>query len=345
VFASALGAAALLAMIGAAALPAWLLVALASALGFVTPPVGACLRALLPATFLVVVAMLLGTEIESLAGLALAVLLIMGLATQMLAWRDEFCELLAAEGRYVVRFDNRDIGLSTHMDQAPMPDFLALAGGDTSSATYTLADMADDTVGLLDVLEIERARLVGASMGGMIAQTVAIRYPDRVHTLTSIMSTPAPHIGSPTPAAQAALMLPPAGSREEAVQRTLRVYRTIGSPGYPLDEQELADLARRAYDRSHDPLSAARQLAAIYASGDRTGALAALRVPALVLHGEDDPLVGLDGGKATAAAITGAQLVTYPGMGHDLPRALWPEFITEIAALTERSGDGEGAGT
>jgi pimeloyl-ACP methyl ester carboxylesterase len=262
------------------------------------------------------------------------VLLIMGLATQMLAWRDEFCRLLAAEGRYVVRFDNRDTGLSTHHDQAPVPNLRAVAAGDTSTATYTLADMADDTAGLLGALEIESAHLVGASMGGMIAQTVAIRYPERVRSLTSIMSTPGPHVGRATPAASAALMLPPAENRDDAVRRTLSVYRVIGSPGYPLDEQEIADLARRSYDRAHDPLSAVRQLAAIYASGDRTGALGALRVPALVLHGEDDPLVGLDGGRATAAAIAGARLITYPGMGHDLPRALWPEFIAEIAALT-----------
>ncbi|WP_068269387.1 alpha/beta fold hydrolase [Aldersonia kunmingensis] len=265
------------------------------------------------------------------------VLLIMGLATQMLAWREEFCQLLVAEGRYVIRFDNRDVGLSTHHDQAPVPNLRAVAAGDTSSATYTLEDMADDTVGLLDVLEIERAHVVGVSMGGMIAQTVAIRHPERVRSLTSIMSTPGTRVGRATPEASAALMLPPAGNRDEAVQRTLAVYRAIGSPGYPANEEELADLARRSYDRAHDPLSAVRHLAAIYASGDRTAALASVRIPALVLHGEDDPLVGLDGGQATAAAIAGARLVTYPGMGHDLPPALWPELIAEIGALTEQS--------
>lgn len=258
----------------------------------------------------------------------------MGLGTQMLAWREKFCAQLAGERLHVTRFDNRDVGLSTHLHDAPVPDVPAALAGDLSSAAYRLDDMAADTVGLLDALEIQRAHLVGASMGGMIAQTVAIKYPERVCSLTSIMSTTgARGVGAATAQAQAALQAPPAASREEAVQRALAVFRVIGSPGYPLDESALADTVCRSYDRANDPLGVARQIVAILASGDRTQGLRGLRVPALVVHGEDDPLVAPDGGKATAAAIPGAELLTTPGMGHDLPRALWRTIIDAITRL------------
>ncbi|MDN5857172.1 MAG: alpha/beta fold hydrolase [Pseudonocardia sp.] len=262
-------------------------------------------------------------------------LLIMGLGTQMLAWREQFCELLVDEGHHVIRFDNRDIGLSTHLHEAPMPDLAAVLTGDTSAAPYRLDDMAADTAGLLDALGIPSAHIVGASMGGMIAQALAIGHPDRVRSLTSIMSTTgAPGVGAATPKAQAALLAPPATTREEAVQRAIGAFRVIGSPGFPMDEESLADTVGRSYDRGYDPQGVTRQLLAVMASGDRTPALRTLAVPTLVVHGEDDPLVGLDGGKATAAAIPGAELLTFPGMGHDLPRQLWRPIVDAITRLT-----------
>jgi pimeloyl-ACP methyl ester carboxylesterase len=263
-----------------------------------------------------------------------ALLLIMGLAAQMLAWPDEFCTALADTGRYVIRFDNRDIGLSTHFDQVPPPNILKLMQGDTSDATYRIDDMADDAAGLLTALGIERAHIVGASMGGMIAQAFAIRYPERTLSLTSIMSTPGPDVGPPTREAQAALMVPPANTREEAGARSVEIFRIIGSPGYPMDEEHVADVARRSFDRRSDPAGVMRQLAAVGASGDRTAALQEVTVPALVIHGADDPLVTVAGGKATAAALSGSRLLVLPGMGHDLPRDLWPVIVEAIAALS-----------
>ena len=260
------------------------------------------------------------------------VLLVMGLGTQMLAWPDEFCGQLADRGLHVVRFDNRDVGLSTHLHDAPTPNLAAAMAGDYSTAAYRLDDMAADTIGLLDALGIDAAHLVGASMGGMIAQTVAIRHPGRVRSLTSIMSTPGPAAGAPSPAARSALFMPPPRNRDEAAEAALRVFRIIGSPGYRRDEDALAELARRSFDRAHDPLGVSRQMVAILASGDRTAALSDVRVPTLVIHGTDDPLIGFDGGQATADAIPGATLLAFPGMGHDLPRPLWHPIID---ALTE----------
>ena len=264
-------------------------------------------------------------------------LLVMGLATQMLAWHEEFCGALVDLGFHVVRYDNRDIGLSTHLHDAPPPDVMAALGGDTSSASYTLDDLADDAVALLDHLGIDRAHVVGASMGGMIAQTVAIRHPARVASLTSIMSTPSPAIGSPTQEALAVLFAPPATSREEAVARARSTYEVIGSPGYPLDVAWLETISGEAYDRAYDPLGVARQLLAIHASGDRTEALRALSVPTLVVHGDADPLVQVAGGHATAAAVPDAELVVLEGMGHNLPRELWPQITESIAKVADRA--------
>lgn len=259
--------------------------------------------------------------------------LVMGLATQMLGWPDEFCEALADSGFHVVRFDNRDIGLSTHLDEAGTPDLSPLfAGQPITTAPYSLADMADDTIRLVDAIGLGRVHLVGASMGGMIAQEVALRHPERLLSLTSIMSTTSPNVGPPTPAASAALFIPPATTESEAAERAIAVYRVIGSPGHPLDEVALSARAQESFRRANDPAGVARQLAAIHASGDRTERLRRLGVPTLVLHGEDDPLVQVDGGRATAAAVPGARLVTWPGMGHDLPRGIWPDVIGEITA-------------
>jgi pimeloyl-ACP methyl ester carboxylesterase len=270
-----------------------------------------------------------------------AILLVMGIGAQMVGWHEDFCEALAV-AHHVVRFDNRDVGESQWLEGNP--DLAACAAGDTSSAPYSLEDMADDAIALLDALGIGPAHVVGASMGGMIAQTLAIRHPERVLSLTSIMSTTGePGIARPTEAAVQILLSPPARTREEAMERAVAARRVIGSPGFPRDEQEIRDRAGRAYDRGVNPAGFARQLAAIYRSGDRTSALRSLDVPALVVHGEDDQLVPVGGGRATAAAIPGAELWTVPGLGHDLPRSLWPDMIARIGALVDAAGEARAA--
>ena len=266
------------------------------------------------------------------------VLLLMGLGTQMLGWPDGVCDALVARGVHVIRSDNRDIGLSSHLSDAPAPDLAAIFRGDTSSASYTLSDMAGDTVGLMRSLGLESAHLVGGSMGGMIAQTIAIEHPDSVRSLTSIMSsTGDPSVGQATPQAMAALLSPPAGTRAEAIERTLSILRVIGSPGFELDEADVRWRTGLAFDRAHDPVGVSRQLAAIAASGDRTAALRSLSVPTLVVHGADDPLVNVSGGRATARAIPGAELVVLDGMGHHLSRELWAEIARHIGAIVARA--------
>jgi pimeloyl-ACP methyl ester carboxylesterase len=265
-------------------------------------------------------------------------LLVMGLGMQMIFWPDELVTALTRCGFAVARFDNRDVGRSTHFSHAGVPSLISLLAG-PGGAAYRLEDMADDAVAVLDALGWPSAHIVGASLGGMIAQTVAIRHPERVRTLTSIMSTPSPRIGRPRLGALAVLGSRPARSPEEAGARTVRVFRVIGSPAYPRDEAWLRDVARRAYERGQDPNGARRQLAAILASGDRRRGLARLRVPTLVLHGGADPLVRLSGGYATAQAVPGARLVIFPGMGHDLPRALWPDVVDEICAVAGVGND------
>jgi pimeloyl-ACP methyl ester carboxylesterase len=266
------------------------------------------------------------------------VLLVMGLATQMLGWPDDFCRGLADRGLFVVRFDNRDIGLSTHLHHAGAPDVLSVLGGDHSAVPYALADLADDTVGLIDALGLESVHLVGASMGGMIAQLVAIAHPERVRSLTSIMSTTGdPSVGTPAEAAMAVLLAPPAADRESAIQRTVDTYRVIGSPGFEFDEAALRERAGLSYDRAYDPAGVARQLAAILTTPDRTADLGRVTVPTLVIHGSDDALVNVSGGRATAAAIPGCDLHVVEGMGHDLPQEKWSEITDRITALIERA--------
>ena len=267
-----------------------------------------------------------------------SVLLVMGLGTQMLGWPDEFCAALAARSLHVIRFDNRDIGLSSHLTDAPAPDVAAALLGDTSSASYRLSDMAADMVGLLATLGLDSAHLVGASMGGMIAQTAAIEYRRRVRSLTSIMSsTGDPSVGQATQRALAALLSPPASTRAEAIERTVSILRVIGSPAFDLDEADLRWRTGLAYDRGNDPVGVARQLVAIAASGDRTAALRSVSVPTLVVHGADDPLVDVSGGRATARAIPGAELVVFDGMGHNLPRELWAEIARRVGELVQRA--------
>ena len=198
--------------------------------------------------------------------------------------------------------------------------------------------MGGDVIGLLDELELDSAHLVGASMGGMIAQLLAIEHPRRVRSLTSIMSNTGDRsVGQATPRALAALMSPPAATREEAIERTVSILRVTGSPGFDLDEAELRRRTGLAFDRSHDPVGVARQFAAIGASGDRTDALRSVSVPTLVVHGADDPLVNVSGGRATARSIPGAELVVYDGMGHNLPRELWADMARRIGEVVERA--------
>jgi pimeloyl-ACP methyl ester carboxylesterase len=266
-------------------------------------------------------------------------LLIMGLATQMLAWDEGFCALLAERGFRVVRFDNRDIGRSTKIDSAGLSRRTDMLLGRRRTAPYLLRDMAADTTGLMDHLGIGSAHLVGASMGGMVAQTAAIRRPERVRSLVSMMSTTGNRwLGVPAWKAFGALFARPAPGREAAIEHTIRIFRTIGSPGYPMDEGRMRALAGASYDRSHSRAGIARQLHAITASGDRTEALRKLRLPATVIHGSADPLIRPVGGRATARAIPGAHLRLIDDMGHDLPPKLWPTFADEIAATAARAG-------
>ncbi len=266
------------------------------------------------------------------------VLLLMGGGAQMISWPDGFVAELAGRGLQPIRFDNRDVGRSTHLADAPPPDLTAALAGDLSSASYTLSDMAADTVGLMDALGLASAHLIGASLGGMIAQTVAIEYPGRVRSLTSMMSTTGDRaVGQADLRALAPLMGLPAVTREDVIEQQVRAFGVIGSPGFPFDEAAVRDRAGRAYDRAHDPAGAARQAVAAVASGDRTARLASVRVPTLVLHGSDDKMCDVSGGRATAGAIPGAELVVLGGMGHSLPRELWPEMAAHIAGLVRRA--------
>ncbi|MFT3815123.1 MAG: alpha/beta hydrolase [Acidovorax sp.] len=265
--------------------------------------------------------------------------LIMGLGTQMIAWDESFCAQLAARGYYVVRFDNRDIGLSTKLHQAKVPNVTRLMALSMLGLTllqrvpYTLADMANDTVGLMDALGIASAHIVGASMGGAIAQEVALRYGERVRTMTSIMSTSgARGLPPPSPEAMAVLTSPTPTDRAGYIARSQRAARALRNGHFP--EEDALDEARaiRAYDRSVNPAGFTRQLAAIIASGSRRDRLKSLRTPTLVIHGDADPLVHIACGRDVAQHVPGAKMVTVPRMGHTLPRWAWPQIIDAIAA-------------
>jgi pimeloyl-ACP methyl ester carboxylesterase len=267
-----------------------------------------------------------------------AILLIMGLATQMIAWPEAFCDRLATRGFRVVRFDNRDVGLSTKFEAAPPIDLGAILqqvmAGAKINAPYDLNDMAADTIGLMDRLAIEKAHVVGASMGGMIAQIVAARYPKRVRSLVSIMSSSGdPGLPQAKPEAIAAIMQarPDGSDRELAVQHGMRTYRAIGSPGFSTPDDELRAKVGAAFDRSYYPAGVGRQFAAIMANGSRVEMLKKLSVPTLVLHGADDPLVPVEAGRHTAAQISGATMTVIPGMGHDLATGLIPILVEAIA--------------
>ncbi|MFK8843816.1 alpha/beta fold hydrolase [Streptomyces sp. Ac-502] len=304
------------------------------------------------------------------------VLLVMGCGAQMIAWPEEFCAELAHCGLRVIRFDNRDVGRSSRFPDLPGPDLpgpdlsgsdlpapglpnLALPGsalpgprlsgpglagpvpqkvltGDFSLPPYTLSDMANDIVGLLDVLHVRSAHLVGASLGGMIAQTMAVEHPGRTRSLTSMMSSTGDRaVGRPDTTALAGLGAPPQ-DRRGFIAWQIRALRAVASPGFAFDEAAATERAERAYDRGHDPAGMVRQFAAALASGDRTARLRSVRVPVLVIHGTDDVLIDMNGGRATAAAIPGAELAIIDGMGHSLPRELWPQLVLLIAHLIHR---------
>jgi len=267
-----------------------------------------------------------------------ALLLIMGLGAQLTLWPIELVEALVARGFFVIRHDNRDIGLSTKFTEAGVPDMqavvTALMGGKKPDIPYSLSDMAGDAVAVLDAVGVDKAHVVGASMGGMIAQLVAVEHPSRVLSLTSIMST----TGNPTlppakPEVMAALLTPiaPDADLEAAVMRGVSLWQTIGSPGFPADPARLRANVERDYRRSFHPTGPARQMAAIVADGDRRARLARITAPTLVIHGADDPLVPVEGGRDTAASIPGARLKEIPGMGHDLPLGLVDEIAGAIA--------------
>jgi pimeloyl-ACP methyl ester carboxylesterase len=265
-------------------------------------------------------------------------LLIMGLGTQMVAWHEDFCGKLVDEGFYVIRFDNRDIGRSTHLKGAPTPTLRQLLMR-RPPAAYRLEDMAGDTAGLLDALGIDAAHIVGASMGGMIAQTLAATRPDRVLSLASIMSTTgARRVGQPAWRVMPIFLKQAPRDREAFIDHTELLFKTIGSSGIQRDDAELREVAGMMFERGLDPAGTSRQLAAIIASGNRTPALRHITAPTVVIHGTADRLVRPSGGRATAKAIPGAKLVKVEGMGHDLPRGAWDQIVAAIVRNAQRAG-------
>jgi pimeloyl-ACP methyl ester carboxylesterase len=265
-----------------------------------------------------------------------ALLLIAGCGAQMNLWDVGFCELLAGKGLFVIRFDNRDAGLSTKFDAAGVPDmmaaFRAAMEGKAVESAYSLDDMADDSVGLLDALGIEKAHICGISMGGMIAQVISCRHPKHVLSLTSIMSTTGnPDLPQGKPDAIAAVVAPAPEERGAYVEHYVNVWRTIWSPGFPFEERRARTFMEESYDRSYCPQGMARQNIAILASGDRRPSLSSIKVPTLVIHGAEDPLIPVEGGKDTARVIPGAHLLIINGMGHDMPKGVWAEIAEAIS--------------
>jgi pimeloyl-ACP methyl ester carboxylesterase len=270
------------------------------------------------------------------------ILLVMGLATQMIAWHDDFCAQLAEREFYVIRFDNRDIGRSTHFDFRP-PTLRQMLTRRLRPEQYSLSDMAEDTASLLRELDASPAHVVGASMGGMIGQLLAAEHPEAVRSLVSIMSSTGNRWrGQPALAVYRYLLQAPPRDREGYIDRAAAVFGLVGSTGFERDEQYIRERAARSYDRGYDVRAGGRQLGAIIASGDRTNALKRITAPTLVIHGTVDKMVRPSGGKATAKAIPGARLVMIEGMGHDLPRGAWGRIIDAIAEHA-RAADGERA--
>jgi pimeloyl-ACP methyl ester carboxylesterase len=268
-------------------------------------------------------------------------LLVMGLGGQMIAWDDELCAQLAQAGFWVIRFDNRDVGRSTKMEQAPLPTMWQLIGATLFNLPFTppylLRDMAADAIALLDYLNIERAHVVGVSMGGMIAQEMAIHTPERLHTLTSIMSTTGnKRVGQPSLKMRRRLLQRPPADLEAAVQYGVQMWRELHGSHYPFREEKVRRHIVRNRERGYYPIGTGRQLAAVIASGDRTAALRHLQLPTLIIHGDADPLIPVSGGHATAEAVPLAEKLIIPGMGHSLPEEIWPQLIASL--VTQRDG-------
>ena len=271
-------------------------------------------------------------------------LLIMGLGGQLIHWDADFCRQLAAKGLFIIRFDNRDTGLSTKFEAAGLPDMAglvnALIKGQAIETPYTLNDMADDAAGLLEALNIAKAHICGSSMGAMIAQSLAIRHPQRLLSLTSIYGTTGKQgLPPPQPAAMEALTTPPPAERGAYIEYNVKTMKAIAGSGFPFDEQFIRSISARAYDRAFYPQGVGRQMMAVMAQENREPALASVSVPTLVIHGTDDPLVPAEHGRQTAKAIPGAQLLLIEGMGHDLPhlKGPWPQIIEAIAAHTKEA--------
>jgi pimeloyl-ACP methyl ester carboxylesterase len=272
-----------------------------------------------------------------------ALLMVNGLGSQLINYRTEWVERFVARGFFAIRFDNRDVGLSTKFDDVP-PQYRsaveAMRDGRTVDTPYLLADMAADAVAVLDELGIERAHVMGLSMGGMIVQQLAIEYPERLLSMTSVMSsTGDPDVGQASKEAFAALTSAPATDRASAIERQLRGLRIFGSPGH-LDVEQQSQYAGEAFDRCFNPAGVARQMIAVMASGPRSEALRSVQVPTLVLHGDRDTLIDISGGRRTAECIPGARFVIMEGMGHDYPRAFWDrwvELVAEHAGVPARS--------
>lgn len=268
---------------------------------------------------------------------AAPLLLVMGLGAQMLSWDEDFCTRLAARGFYVIRYDNRDSGLSTKMDSAGEADILGAFGGNPRPA-YTLEDLADDAVGLLDALEIKAAHIVGASMGGFVSQLIAINHPGRVLTLTSIMSGPGGRDAvPPEPEGAAILVKLPPDTREGQIEHGLWIRKVLHGPADAFDEAAETRRVVRAHDRSYYPAGTGRQLVAILASYSRVEKLGHVKVPTLVIHGTGDVLVPVENGRRVAAAVPGARLIEFEGMGHNLPERVWDEVFDAIEELAREA--------
>jgi pimeloyl-ACP methyl ester carboxylesterase len=269
-------------------------------------------------------------------------LLIIGLGGQLIYWDDPWCRELAERGHRVIRFDNRDAGLSSKIEAAGVPNVTeaigALMRGEKLVPPYTIEDMADDAAGLLDALGVEKAHVCGMSMGGMIAQSLAIRHPRRLLSLISIYSTTGnPAVPAPKDEVMGLLLAPPPEEREAYVAFQLKAFRTIAGRGFPFDEAWHRKILAQGYDRAFYPQGMGRQLLAILAQENRKPALASVSAPTLVIHGTDDPLVPPEGGKDTAEAVPGAELMMIEGMGHDLPHGgAWPQIMDAITAHTHK---------
>jgi pimeloyl-ACP methyl ester carboxylesterase len=260
-----------------------------------------------------------------------ALLLIMGAGGQMIYWEFEFCESLAKRRLFVIRFDNRDAGLSTKFDEAEIPDMMAAMEGKPVDAAYSLDDMAADAVGLLDALGIQKAHICGSSMGGEIAQIISYRYPERVLSLTSIMSsTGNPELPQIKPEVLAAVFKPVPAEREAYIEHNVNLWRMLWSPGFPFDEKRLRRVLAEGYDRSYYPPGMIRQSLAVLKNGYRKSLIASIKAPTLIIHGDEDPLMSVEGGKEMVQLIPGAKLLIINGMGHDMPKEAWPKIIDAI---------------